>query len=59
MIRAYTDGACSGEPRARWVGVGDRTRRRRDSGGEEMFSTNQRMEITAALEASALRSKAR
>jgi ribonuclease HI len=50
-IVVYTDGACSGNPgRGGWAWAVAPDGERRASGGEPL-TTNQRMEITAALEA--------
>ncbi len=56
-IVAYTDGACSGNPGPGGWGVvmqardGDRVIKERELSGGEAQTTNNRMELTAALEA--------
>ena len=56
-IVAYTDGACSGNPGPGGWGVvlqardGERVIKQRELSGGEALSTNNRMELTAAIEA--------
>jgi ribonuclease HI len=56
-IAAYTDGACSGNPGPGGWGVvlvareGERVLKERELSGGEALTTNNRMELTAAIAA--------
>lgn len=51
-VRIYTDGACSGNPGpGGWGAILVYGERRKELSGAAALSTNQRMELTAALEA--------
>ena len=51
-VQIYTDGACSGNPGpGGWGAILVYGERRKELSGAAALSTNQRMELTAALEA--------
>ncbi|MCP5404731.1 MAG: ribonuclease HI [Pseudomonadaceae bacterium] len=52
IIDIYTDGACSGNPGpGGWAYLMEWNGREREASGGERFTTNNRMELTAAIEA--------